>query len=304
MTNRKKESRFVIGIGELLWDCFPTYRRMGGAPANFAYHVSQFGFDSVVISAVGNDKEGEDLIKELKLHHLDYCVEKVDLPTGTVDVNIANVNDPQYIINTEVAWSAIPYSDKLAAMAKKCCAVCFGTLAQYGSRTRETIGMLVDSVPLECYKVYDVNLRKSAGKALFSNEIILSSISRCNVLKLNADELDYVTELFSLNKEESIELRGRRLMALCPNVKILIVTMGTDGSLVFCGKETSFMGTPKVVVKDAVGAGDSFTGAFIGSILDGKTFKEAHRIAVNVSAYVCTQLGAMPVVPEINSYSK
>jgi fructokinase len=159
--------------------------------------------------------------------------------------------------------------------------------------------MLLDSVPLECYKVYDVNLRKSAGKALFSNEIILSSISRCNVLKLNADELDYVTELFSLNKEESIELRGRRLMALCPNVKILIVTMGTDGSLVFCGKETSFMGTPKVVVKDAVGAGDSFTGAFIGSILDGKTFKEAHRIAVNVSAYVCTQLGAMPVVPAI-----
>ena len=291
-------SKCVVGIGELLWDCFPTYRRMGGAPANFAYHVSQFGFNSVVVSAVGDDQEGGALIKELKSHNLDSCVEKVDLPTGTVDVNITDANDPQYIINTEVAWSAIPFSNKLAAIAKNCCAVCFGTLAQYGCRTRETIGMLLDSVPAECYKIYDVNLRKSTGKALFSDETILSSISRCNVLKLNADELDYVTELFSLNKEESIELRGRRLMALYPNVKLLIVTMGTDGSLVFSGSETSFMATPKVVVKDAVGAGDSFTGAFIGSVLNGKTIREAHQIAVKVSAYVCTQPGAMPVVPE------
>ena len=289
-------SKCVVGIGELLWDCFPTYRRMGGAPANFAYHVSQFGFNSVVVSAVGDDQEGGALIKELKSHNLDSCVEKVDLPTGTVDVTITDANDPQYIINTEVAWSAIPFSNKLAAIAKNCCTVCFGTLAQYGCRTRETIGMLLDSVPAECYKIYDVNLRKSAGKALFSDETILSSISRCNVLKLNADELDYVTELFSLNKEESIELRGRRLMY--PNVKLLIVTMGTDGSLVFSGSETSFMATPKVVVKDAVGAGDSFTGAFIGSVLNGKTIREAHQIAVKVSAYVCTQPGAMPVVPE------
>lgn len=252
----------------------------------------------MVVSAVGDDQEGGALIKELKSHNLDSCVEKVDLPTGTVDVNITDANDPQYIINTEVAWSAIPFSNKLAAIAKNCCAVCFGTLAQYGCRTRETIGMLLDSVPAECYKIYDVNLRKSAGKALFSDETILSSISRCNVLKLNADELDYVTELFSLNKEESIELRSRRLMALYPNVKLLIVTMGTDGSLVFSGSETSFMATPKVVVKDAVGAGDSFTGAFIGSVLNGKTIREAHQIAVKVSAYVCTQPGAMPVVPE------
>lgn len=105
METTDNSKKYVVGIGELLWDCFPTYRRMGVAPANFAYHVSQFGFDSVVVSAVGDDKKGEALIKELKSHNLDYCVEKVGLPTGTVDVNITDANDPQYTISTEVAWS-------------------------------------------------------------------------------------------------------------------------------------------------------------------------------------------------------
>ncbi|MBQ3354863.1 MAG: carbohydrate kinase [Bacteroidales bacterium] len=289
---------YVVGIGELLWDCFPTYRRMGGAPANFAYHAAQFGYHTMVVSAVGEDSDGDELINLLEAHKQDSCIQRVGLPTGTVTIDTSVPDDPKYTINTDVAWSDISYTNKLAIIAKNCTAVCFGTLAQYGSQTHNTIVRFLDAVPKDCYKIYDVNLRRNPDKALYSDDIIIASIALCNVLKTNADELDYLTTLFSFDRNESVELRSRRLLAKCPNIKILIVTMGTKGSLVFSGTETSFLETPKVEVVDAVGAGDSFTGAFIGSILDGKTFKEAHQIAVNVSAYVCTQSGATPVVPE------
>lgn len=286
---------YVVGIGELLWDCFPTGRRMGGAPANFAYHASQFGHNTLVISAVGNDKLGEDLLNKLKERKLNAYIEQTALPTGTVDIDISDENNPQYTINTEVAWSVIPFTDKLAIIAKDCSAVCFGTLAQYGPETRKTIGLLLDAVPKTCYKIYDVNLRKSKGKALYTNETIITSISKCNILKVNADELDYLSKLYELDKKAGVETRAKALMNIFPNVKILIVTMGTDGSWVFNVIEKPlFKETPKVEVVDAVGAGDAFTGAFIGSILDGKSIEEAHQAAINVAAFVCTQSGAMP----------
>lgn len=286
---------YVVGIGELLWDCFPTGRRMGGAPANFAYHASQFGHNTLVISAVGNDKLGEDLLNKLKERKLNAYIEQTALPTGTVDIDISDENNPQYTINTEVAWSVIPFTDKLAIIAKDCCAVCFGTLAQYGPETRKTIGLLLDAVPKTCYKIYDVNLRKSKGKALYTQETVITSISKCNVLKVNAEELDYLSGLYKLDEKADVETRAKELMSILPNVKILIVTMGTNGSWVFKVNEApSFEETPKVEVVDAVGAGDAFTGAFIGNILDGKSIKEAHQTAVKVAAFVCTQSGAMP----------
>lgn len=290
---------YVVGIGELLWDCFSTGRRMGGAPANFAYHASQFGYNTLVVSAVGEDRDGDGLVNELKDRKLASCIQRVGLPTGTVTVDTSAPNDPKYVINTDVAWSDISYTNKLAIIAKNCMAVCFGTLAQYGSQTQNTIGRFLEAVPKDCYKIYDVNLRRNQDKALYSDDVIIASIARCNVLKINSDELDYLTTLFSFDRKGSALQRSRKLLEKYPNIKILIVTMGTDGSLVFKGRDYSYIETPKVKVVDTVGAGDSFTGAFIGSILDGKTFKEAHRIAVNVSAYVCTQLGAMPVVPAI-----
>lgn len=295
---REKDREYVIGIGELLWDCLHDKRRIGGAPANFAYHVAQFGHQTVVVSAIGNDKDGDDLIIELQNHNLDYNIKKVDLPTGVVKIDNSDKNDPHYDIRTDVAWSAIPYDTTLQAIAKKCSAVCFGTLAQYGDISRKTIMKVLDSVPLNCLKIYDMNLRNNAGTPLYNNEIIISSISKCNILKVNLDEFEYLTKILSHNASENIEKRSKEFLDKYPNIKYLIVTMGTDGSWVFRGDESSFKKTPKVKVKDVVGAGDSFTGAFIGSILNGKTIDDAHRIAVKVSAYVCTQPNGMPEIPE------
>lgn len=290
---------YIIGIGELLWDCFPNYRRMGGAPANFAFHVAQFGHNALVVSAIGQDVDGEALVKELEKHQLPYHLATVDLPTGTVTVDTSIKNDPKYTINTKVAWSAIPFTNELQEITNHCCAVCYGTLAQYGNVSRKTIKHFLDAVPQDSYKIYDINLRSNPDEALFCLDTIESSMSQCNVLKVNIDELDYLTKAFALANEEEkdVEKRSRALVERYPNVKIMIVTMGTDGSWVFSDNVSSFQPTPKVEVKDVVGAGDSFTGAFVGSILNGKTIQEAHQTAVNVSAYVCTQPDGMPEIP-------
>ena len=293
-------NNYVIGIGELLWDCFPLFRRMGGAPANFAFHAAQFGHNAMLISALGCDEDGEQLTKELQKHKLNHRIAKVNLPTGVVNIDTSSENDPKYTINTEVAWSAIPYTEELAKIAENCCAVCFGTLAQYSNISRETIKKFLAATPHDCYKIYDINLRSNSGINYFNNDIIKTSIAQCNVLKVNIDELNYLCNLFNIDnkKDAEVELLGKAFLKLFNEIKILIITMGTDGSWVLNGNETSFLPTPKVEVMDVVGAGDSFTGAFIGSILNGKTIKEAHRVAVQVSAYVCTQPDGMPEIPE------
>lgn len=295
---REKDKAYVIGIGELLWDCFPNGRRIGGAPANFAYHVAQFGHQAMVVSAVGSDEDGNNLMIELQNHNLDYNIETVNLPTGVVKIDTSVENDPHYDIKTDVAWSAIPYNTKLETIATKCCAVCFGTLAQYGDISRETIMKVLEIVPSDCLKIYDMNLRNNAETPLYNNETIIKSISKCNILKVNIDEFEYLTKILSLNANEKIEKRSKEFMGKYSNIMYLIITMGTDGSWVFQGDKSSFKKTPKVKVNDVVGAGDSFTGAFIGSILNGKTMEEAHRIAVDVSAFVCTQPDGMPEIPE------
>lgn len=139
--------------------------------------------------------------------------------------------------------------------------------------------------------VFDINLRQH----FYSEEVIVESLKKCNVLKINDEELVGVSRMFGYPELSQTEACRRILETY--GLKMLILTCGTDGSHVFTSEETSFQPTPKVEVADTVGAGDSFTGAFIASILGGKSVSEAHKRAVEVSAYVCTQNGAMPVLP-------
>lgn len=289
-------NRYIVGLGELLWDCFPTYRRIGGAPANFAYHAAQFGHDALVVSAIGDDEDGRGLVKTLDDHHLPHHLEVVPLPTGTVLIDDSKNNDPKYNINTDVAWSAIPFNKELEEIARNSRVVCYGTLAQYGSVSRDTICRFLNCVPDDCYKIYDINLRDNLGFPLYDLETIQSSILRCNIFKVNIDELDYLVKALPLDvaASDDVVIRSRCLMSRYPNIQYLIVTMGADGSWIFDPVESSHQDTPKVKLVDTVGAGDSFTGAFIGSLLNGKTMQEAHKIAVDTSAYVCTQPEGMP----------
>ena len=284
----------VIGIGEALFDVLPEGKKLGGAPANFAYHVSQFGIESCAVSAMGDDELGKELVNELNEHHLNYQIETVDFPTGTVQVSLDSNGIPAYEIKEGVAWDNIPFTLALEEKAKNCTAVCFGSLAQRSEVSRNTIHRFLDTMPEEegRYKVFDINLRQG----FFNKEIITESIKRCNILKINDEELITISRLFGY---PGIDLQNKCWLLLGKyNLKMLILTCGVNGSYVFTPGNVSFIETPKVEVADTVGAGDSFTGAFVASILKGKSVREAHELAVKVSAYVCTQNGAMPHLPE------
>ena len=283
----------VIGMGEALWDVLPEGKKIGGAPANFAYHVKQFGIDSVAVSAIGDDSLGKELLENFDEKNLNYNMDIVPYPTGTVIVELDSEGVPQYEIKENVAWDNIPYTDTLEQLAKDTKAFCFGSLAQRNVVSRDTINRFLEAIPEENDPliVFDINLRQD----FYTKEVIKDSIKKCNILKINDEELVIVSRMFGY---PGIDLENKCWLLLGKyNLKILILTCGINGSYVFTPGEMSFLPTPKVEVADTVGAGDSFTAAFIANLLKGKSVKESHRIAVETSAYVCTQNGAMPTLP-------
>ncbi len=283
----------VVGMGEALWDVLPEGKKIGGAPANFAYHVSQFGLPGYVVSAVGDDALGKEIVENFTSKGLNQLIAEVPYPTGTVQVEIDQAGIPQYDIKENVAWDNIPYTDSLEALAKRTKAVCFGSLAQRNVVSRETINRFLDAMPQtdDSLVVFDVNLRQG----FYNKEILCNSMSRCNILKINDEELVTVSRMFGY---PGIDLQDKCWILLGKyNLKMLILTCGINGSYVFTPGNVSFQPTPKVEVADTVGAGDSFTAAFISSILKGRSVQEAHSRAVQTSAYVCTRKGAMPILP-------
>ena len=295
--------KYVVGIGEALFDCLPEGRKLGGAPANFAYHVSQFGLNGCAISGIGDDELGEEIVETFERVRLNHILPKVEQPTGTVKVTLDSKGVPQYDICLGVAWDHIPLTAEMLDVARQAEAICFGSLAQRSEVSRRTIHAFLDAAPQDALRVFDINLRQS----WFTAEVIAESLNRANVLKINDEELDVVATMLlgvptvpgKLIAEDADKTRAvcRDLIAKY-DLKMLILTCGATGSYVFTDTEESYVATPKVTVADTVGAGDSFTATFVAQILLGKSIRQAHERAVAVAAFVCTQNGAMPVLPE------
>lgn len=284
--------RLVVGLGEVLWDMLPEGRKIGGAPVNFAYHAGQFGIDTMAVSAIGNDKLGEDTIAEMNGKHLNHIFPSVPYPTGSVQVKLDEKGVPAYDIKENVAWDNIPFTNEIESVARSCRAVCFGSLAQRNAVSRNTIRKFIESTPSGCIRIFDINLRQN----FYTSNVIRDSLEHCNILKINDEEIMLVSRMFNYDSS-NIENVCRTIMEDFSLEKV-ILTCGTKGSYIFTKGGVSFMPTPKVNVADTVGAGDSFTGSFCAAILRGLPVAEAHKKAVEVSAYVCTQNGAMPEIPE------
>lgn len=282
----------VVGLGEILWDVFPDRKVLGGAPANFAYHVSQFGYNGYAVSAVGDDLLGKEIMSALVEKNLNYSIETTAYPTGTVNVKLNQRGVPEYEICEGVAWDNIPFTSKMEILAKNTKVVSFGSLAQRSDVSRQSIRSFLLAMPDDSLKIFDINLRQH----FYSKDLIHESLELCNMLKINDEEVVIVSNLFNLEKETEQEVCLWFLETY--QLDILILTKGTEGSYVFTPKETSFQPTPKVHVADTVGAGDSFTGAFVASYIQGERISDAHQLAVEVSAYVCSQHGAMPKLPD------
>ena len=283
---------YIVGLGEVLWDVLPEGKQLGGAPANFAYHVSQFGHDALAISAVGNDALGDETLEALNVRHLQHLMPRVDYPTGTVQVTLDDDGIPTYVIREGVAWDNIPFTAELEDVAQNTRAVCFGSLAQRSPVSRATIQAFLNAMPKDSLKIFDINLRQN----FYNKEIIREALTACNILKINDEELVLIGRLF---EHPGLDIENKCWLLLGKyNLDMLVLPCGVTGSYVFTPGSVSFQETPTVEVADTVGAGDSFTGTFVSGLLAGKSIEETHRLAVGVSAYVCTCKGAMPKLPQ------
>lgn len=279
-------------MGEALWDMLPEGKKIGGAPANFAYHAAQFGMDTMAVSALGDDDLGNEIAQKFAEKKLNVLMPRVPFPTGTVQVSLDAQGVPTYDIKEGVAWDNIPFTPELEEVARNCRAVCWGSLAQRNEVSRNTIHRFLDATPKDCLKIFDINLRQN----FYNEELLLESFKRCDILKINDEELVTIGRLFGY---PGLDMTNKCWLILGKyNLDALVLTCGVNGSYVFTPGAMSFLETPKVEVADTVGAGDSFTGSFCAAYLSGIAVSEAHRLAVETSAFVCTQNGAMPTLPK------
>ncbi len=293
------DSSSVISIGEALWDVFvgangSRTRRMGGAPANFAYHVAQHGLSACAVSAVGPDASGDELAAALAAAEAPCLLQRVPYATGDVEVRLDGAGVPSYTIHPDAAWDHLAATAKLLDMARQARALCFGSLAQRSAESREAIAALLQAAPRDSLRIFDVNLRCG----FYTAEILRDSLQAATVVKLNAEEMEILGRMEGCCGLPQLE-QARFLMQRY-GLRLLILTCGSIGSYVLGqgGEVLSYLATPKVEVMDTVGAGDSFTATFIAAVLRGLPEAEAHAAAVDVAAYVCTQPGAMPRLPE------
>lgn len=284
----------VVSIGEVLWDLLPSGPQLGGAPGNLAVHVRAFGGNSALISRVGDDALGRQARDQLSARgvNLDSLETDPTAPTGTVKVELNASREHRFTIVENVAWDRIASSDAARAQIAAADAVCFGTLAQRTPEAHAVIQSLLRSAASSASRLIlcDINLRDPHP----TPEVIESSLQLATALKLNETELPVLAKQFGLtgSLEDRVTALARRF-----DLDGVLLTLGASGSRVwYDGTWTSEPGRTVPVV-DTVGAGDSFTAAFVMGRLMGAPIPETMRIATDIAAYVCTRPGATPLLP-------
>lgn len=281
------QKKVIVGIGEILWDILPTGKALGGAPANFAYHAKRLGEDGWAVSAIGNDALGREIMEIVMEKGLRNLISVTSRPTGTVQVSLDAKGVPSYTIMEDVAWDNIPFTPQMAALASRADAVCFGSLVQRGN-SRDSVLRFLRAMRPEALRVFDINLRQH----YYSKEVIDESLQLSDILKINDEEIRIVAELFGLGGDDTAACRA---LIERYGLKLVILTRGADGSEVITADEAIPQAVGQVEVVDTVGAGDSFTAAFVVAYLRGDSLADAQRMANETAAYVCSCKGAMPI---------
>ncbi|MCH4154707.1 MAG: carbohydrate kinase [Muribaculaceae bacterium] len=288
-----RKGKYVVGLGEVLWDVFSGGKKLGGAPANFAFHASQLGCDAYVVSAVGDDDLGKQIVDELDKKGLHHVTPTVHFPTSEVQVRLTDACSATYEFTDNSSWDNIPFTADMEEIARNTAAVCWGTLAQRSERSSATIAKFLDLVPDDALKIFDVNIRSN----FYSQDLLDDSLKRCNVLKTNEEEIMILWNLVDMHSDRVWDISRALLKKY--NLRQVLATWGDEGSYVFLPDNvTSYFDRKHVEVIDTVGAGDSFTAAYVAATIAGKSVAAAHEFARKVSAFVCTQRGAMPLLPE------
>lgn len=290
------QSKKVLGLGELLWDVFEDSRKPGGAPANVAFQLNQLGLAGIIASRVGADPLGEEITRFLSGMGLstDFIQTDTGHPTGTVTVQLDATGTPSYTIHENVAWDFLELTPELEVLLPTLSAVCFGTLAQRGKTTRETIQKILDRVPADCLKVYDVNLRQD----FFSRELLETSLQKSNVAKMNDGEMEVLKPVFGLPQDLAPVDFALNLCEKYGLAEVCITRAEKGCFLVRKDGQTADVPGKIVQVADTVGSGDSFSAALIYTMLRGSDIQTQAEFANEVGTLVATRSGGMPPLQE------
>lgn len=282
----------IIGIGEVLWDLLPSGPQLGGAPANFAFHARQLGAEVQVITRVGNDDFGRQVLRRFGGMDIDVATVQVDqqLPTGTASVVLGQDGTPRFTIRDHVAWDALALTSKALEAVQGASAISFGTLAQRTGAASSVIQQFVAATPSASLRVFDVNLRQG----FHSQEVLQRSLTAANVLKLSDSELAVLSPILKLTGSVS-----QRIEQLAERFDLLLValTRGERGSLLYQRGNWSDRPGQKLDIVDTIGAGDAFTAALVMGLLNQFNLEDIHQIAADVATFVCSQPGATPIFP-------
>ncbi len=283
----------ILAVGEVLWDLLPSGKQLGGAPANFTYHCGSLGADARLVTRVGDDDLGREVLERFRLLGLPTETVQVDrdFPTGTVDVAIADDGQPRFSISEAVAWDRILVDQAALDLAASADAICFGSLVQRCLPSRQAVISLAAASRPDALRIFDVNLRPP----FVNRDIVAGSLVLANALKLNDQELPELAAMFGLLGGEREVMAG---LADRFGLSLVALTRGHRGALLLAdGAWSDNPGRP-VSVSDTIGAGDAFTAALVVGHLAGRALDEINRHANEVAAFVCSQPGGTPMLPD------
>ncbi len=282
----------IVGLGEVLWDLLPSGPKMGGAPANFAYHAQALGANAKLITRVGNDRLGHEIIRRVEAMGLESAGIQMDdsAATGTVSVKLSSNVIPEYVIQENVAWDSIEVTAKDLTAMNDADATCFGTLAQRSPTSRKSIMQLLAACRSGCWRILDINLRPP----FYTRDVIEGSLHAADVLKLNDEELPVIARMFDLCGEPKQQIES---LAETFELAVVALTLGSRGSVLYRQGHWSEQQPKPVNIADTVGAGDAFTAALALGLLHNESLEAVHAFASDVAAYVCSCDGGTPMLP-------
>ena len=282
---------YICCFGEVLWDLLPAGRQMGGAPMNVAAHLQQMGLSSLIISRVGRDDLGNEIIEWLSKNQfpLKWVQTDAQYPTGKVHVDLTDKNQVAYEIVQPAAWDFIEVSDEMIALVSNSSGIVFGSLACRNQVSRSSLLKLLEQAP---FKIFDVNLRPPH----YSQELVELLLQQADMVKMNDEELRLISGWYGLTERDELQIMDYLKSTF--NIRLLLVTRGGKGAVVL--NDSGFYESTgyKVKVADTIGSGDSFLAGFLKMTTSGKPIEEALHFACAIGAIVATYHGASPAVTE------
>lgn len=281
----------IVCYGEVLWDCFGESKKLGGAPFNVAARLQSLGNDTYVISSVGNDQSGKDLLNKAKEYGVNLNAIQIhpSYSTSRVLVSLDDKGVASYNIEAPCAWDGIEFNQDINYLVSSSDALVFGSLVSRNHISRDTLLKLLE-IPV--YKIFDLNLRPPH----YSTKLILELMNNSDFIKFNDEELLEMAK--SLNfKDDNLE-KCILFIADLTNTETICVTLGAKGAILYRNGKFYFNSGYKVEVVDTVGAGDSFLASLIASLLDNQDSQKSIDYACAVGALVASSSGANPIISE------